>query len=162
MAKNGKQQAVSKQYFLIERNGNQSSIIKMPKYLAKNATEFNYLFSVIYKCSLCESITDDNYDMLYSFGNNARKFLEIFLYFEYPDDTDDLPPKLKRFFGNDDIPPILIDRMFNEDSHGASPEKALRSGIDPETISVAKKVIDKLKENADQYNALLQSIGISV
>jgi fatty acid/phospholipid biosynthesis enzyme len=52
--------------------------------------------------------------------------------------------------------------MFNEDSHGASPEKALRSGIDPETISVAKKVIDKLKENADQYNALLQSIGISV
>lgn len=162
MATNGKQHKVSKQYFLIERNGNQSSIIKMPKYLSNNATEFNYLFSIIYKCSLCTDITDDNYDMLYSFGNNARKFLETFLYFQYPNDTDDLLPKLKRFFGDDDIPPILMDRMLNEDSHGASPEKALKIGIDPETISVAKKIIEKLKENSDQFNALLQSIGITV
>lgn len=100
--KNGEQTAASKAYFLIERIGNHSSIQALPQYLKSNATEYNYLFSQIYKVSQCVAVTDDNYDMLYSFGNSARKFLEIYLYFKYPTD-EDLLPKLKRFF---------IQRMF--------------------------------------------------
>jgi len=156
---NNNPKAVTKQYFFIEREGKLSRIIKMPNYLAKNATEFNYLFAVIYKCSKCETVTDENYDMLYGFGNNARKFLELLLYFQYPDDSEELLPKLKRFFGTEEIPPILMDRMFNEDSHGSSPEKAFKVDIDPETIPVAKKVIEKLSEDKTQFNALLKSIG---
>ncbi len=151
--------ALSKQYFLIEREGKLSKLLKMPNYLARNATEFNYLFSIIYKCSKCENVTDDNYDMLYGFGNSARKFLEMLLYFQFPDDSEELLPKLKRFFKDEEIPPILMDRMFNEDSHGSSPERSLKVDVDPETIPVAKKVIEKLQENKAQFNALLNSIG---
>ena len=136
--KNGKQAADSKAYFLIERIGNHSSIQALPQYLKSNATEYNYLFSQIYKVSQCVAVTDNNYDILYSFGNSARKFLEMYLYFKYPTD-EELLPKLKRFFEPEDVPPILINRLVNEDSHGPTPENSLRAGIDPETIPVAKK-----------------------
>lgn len=136
--KNGKQVADSKAYFLIERIGNHSSIQALPQYLKSNATEYNYLFSQIYKVSQCVAVTDDNYAILYSFGNSARKFLEMYLYFKYPTD-EELLPKLKRFFEPEDVPPILINRLVNEDSHGPTPENSLRAGIDPETIPVAKK-----------------------
>jgi wobble nucleotide-excising tRNase len=145
--------------FFIEREGKLSKIKKMPEYLSRNATEFNYLFSIIYKCSKCESVTDENFDMLHGFGNNARKFLELFLYFKYPVNEGGLLPKLKQFFGSEDVPPILLDRMLNEDSHGPSPEGGFRLDIDPQTVPVAKKIIEKLREDKVQYNALLKSIG---
>ena len=156
--KNGKQTAASKAYFLIERIGNHSSIQALPQYLKSNATEYNYLFSQIYKVSQCVAVTDDNYDMLYSFGNSARKFLEMYLYFKYPTD-EDLLPKLKRFFDPEDVPPILINRLLNEDSHGPTPENSLRPGIDPETIPVAKKILQLLQKDSEQYSAFMESIS---
>jgi len=48
---------------------------------------------------------------------------------------------------------------FNEDSHGSSPERAFKVDIDPETIPVAKKIIEKLRENEAQYKSFLRSIG---
>lgn len=156
--KNGKQTAASKAYFLIERIGNHSSIQALPQYLKSNATEYNYLFSQIYKVSQCVAVTDDNYDMLYSFGNSTRKFLEMYLYFKYPTD-EDLLPKLKRFFDPEDVPPILINRLLNEDSHGPTPENSLRTGIDPETIPVAKKILQLLQKDSEQYSAFMESIS---
>lgn len=155
---NGKQAADSKAYFLIERIGNHSSIQALPKYLKSNATEYNYLFSQIYKVSQCVAVTDDNYDILYSFGNSARKFLEMYLYFKYPTD-EELLPKLKRFFEPEDVPPILINRLVNEDSHGPTPENSLRAGIDPETIPVAKKILQLLQKDSEQYDAFMESIS---
>lgn len=156
--KNGKQVADSKAYFLIERIGNHSSIQALPQYLKNNATEYNYLFSQIYKVSQCVAVTDDNYDILYSFGNSARKFLEMYLYFKYPTD-EELLPKLKRFFEPEDVPPILINRLVNEDSHGPTPENSLRAGIDPETIPVAKKIFQLLQKDSEQYDAFMESIS---
>lgn len=155
---NGKQTPDSKAYFLIERIGNHSSIQALPRYLKSNATEYNYLFSQIYKVSQCVAVTDDNYDILYSFGNSARKFLEMYLYFKYPTD-EDLLPKLKRFFDPEDVPPILINRLLNEDSHGPTPENSLRTGIDPETIPVAKKILQLLQKDSEQYSAFMESIS---
>lgn len=156
--KDGKQVADSKAYFLIERIGNHSSIQALPQYLKSNATEYNYLFSQIYKVSQCVAVTDDNYDILYSFGNSARKFLEMYLYFKYPTD-EELLPKLKRFFEPEDVPPILINRLVNEDSHGPTPENSLRAGIDPETIPVAKKILQLLQKDSEQYDAFMESIS---
>lgn len=99
-----------------------------------------------------------NYDILYSFGNSARKFLEMYLYFKYPTD-EELLPKLKRFFEPEDVPPILINRLVNEDSHGPTPENSLRAGIDPETIPVAKKILQLLQKDSEQYNAFMESIS---
>lgn len=65
----GKQRA----WFLIERQGDQSCLRKMPTYMKEHVTEFNYLFHQIYKC--CQATENDNYELFYNFGNNARKFL---------------------------------------------------------------------------------------
>lgn len=148
-----------KQYFLIDRLNKISTIKRMPDYLKENATEFNYLFSIIYKCSLCTTVTDENYDMLFSFGNNARKFLEMYLYFKYPIPRREESEYLKKFFAPEEVPPILINRIVNEGSHGVSPERMMKIDIEPETINVAKKIIEKLQQDSDQYNALLKSIG---
>ena len=81
----GKPQNYQKEYFLIARVNDTSKISIMPKYLKEYVTEFNYLFHQLYKCSVIEVIDDSNYITFYNFGNNARKFFEIYLYYKYPD-----------------------------------------------------------------------------
>jgi len=155
---NGKAIAEGKANFLVEREGGLSHIIKMPSYLKEKATEFNYLFSVIYKCSKQNSISDENIDLLYSFGNCARRFFELYLYFRYPDESEEVEPKIMRFYGDDEVAAILTCRMINEHSHGTSLEKGSRSSIDPETITVAKRIIEQLSKDSDQFHSLLKSI----
>lgn len=149
----------SKEYFLLNRIGNNSQLRLMPKYLKKYITEFNYLFHQIYKCSQIKLIDDDNYLYLYNFGNNARKFLEIFLYYKYPDDSNDID-KYKLFFGDNPIPSILINRMNNEYSHlTATFERGSMPIEVPEMLTAAQLIIQKIKElDEGQYNALIRSI----
>ena len=150
----------SPEYFLVERNGETSEICMMPEYLKKYVTEFNYLFHRIFRCSTAESTDDSNYSDFYNFGNNARKLLEIYLYYRFPN-GEKYDIKLRRFFGEDRIPAILTNRVNNEYSHlaggierGASPVEV------PEMKRVAQMITLKIQENdPEQYSALLESIG---
>jgi hypothetical protein len=91
---------------------------------------------------------------------NCFTILEIYLYFKYPDFSED---KLQRFFGEDRIPPILVERINNEYSHLAgSVERAAMPVEVPEMVSTAKLIIDKVKEDSNQYQALMNSIGLNV
>ena len=155
----GKNKIKLKEYFLIERNVQDSNLTLMPDYLKNYVTEFNYLFHQIYKCAKANGMNDQNYQVFYNFGNNARKFLEIYLYYKYPNGIEN-DEKLLKFFGHENIPAIFTDRVNNEYSHlggvferGASPVEV------PEMQSVAKQILSKIEEDLDQYNALLQSIG---
>ena len=157
----GSQKKFSKQYFIVSRDDKKSSIFLMPKYLKEYVTEFNYLFHQIYRCASIVSVSDKNFTTFYNFGNNARKFLEIYLYYKYPDFTSS-DEKLRRFFGSEEIPAILIDRMNNEYSHlsglferGATPVEV------PEMQKVAKLILNKLQNDKEQYDALLNSIGVT-
>lgn len=154
---NGKPGSVEKRCFIIQRSGELSSIRKMPKYLSEYATEYNYLFSQILECSKIETVDDSNHDLICNFGNTARRFLEIHLYFKYPD-TSESTEKLRKFFGADEIAAELINRLCNESSHG-SLEQAQKVGEFPESIPAAKKIIEKLQEDLEQYNSFLMSIG---
>jgi wobble nucleotide-excising tRNase len=146
-----------KNYFVIDRRSKRSLIKQMPKYLTEYATEYNYLFTQIYKCSRIEDLDDDNHYLIYNFGNTARKFFEIHLYFKYPDMTI-LTDKLHRFFSPDEVTAELINRLCHENSH-ASLERALRVGEQPEAIPAAKKIIETLKKvDEPQFDALLKSI----
>ncbi len=69
------------QYFLIHKSGDESTINVMPLYLKEYVTEFNYLFHQIYKCAKKDFPTD-NPEYYYDFGNNLRKFLDIYLFFQ--------------------------------------------------------------------------------
>jgi hypothetical protein len=96
-----------------------------------------------------------NYDLIINFGNIARKFLEIHLFFKYPYFSND---KIFRFFANDEISGELINRLCNESSH-FSLERAQRCDEIPEAVTAAKKIIDKLKEDKEQFDSLIKSLN---
>jgi len=146
-------------YLIIERNDKESSIKIMPNYLKDYVSEFNYLFSQIYKCSTMENVDDKSYTAFYNFGNNARKFLELFLYYKYPDSTSQMD-KMTKFFGDDNIPAVFTDRLNNEYSHLSGIFERGESVVEvPEMNKAAKLIIERIKEDVEQYKALLNSIG---
>lgn len=147
------------QHLIVERKHSHSTLCAMPNYLRKYVTEFNYLFHQIHKCASIEAIDDTNYVTFYNFGNNARKFFEIYLYYKYPDQGM-TGKTLRLFFGEENIPAVLIDRINNEYSHlcgiferGSTPVE------EPEMQKAAKQIIERLKSDHEQYSALLKSIG---
>ena len=146
--------------FVVTRQDKTSTIALMPKYLREYATEFNYLFYQIYQCAAIEAVDDTNYTTCYNFANNARKFFEIYLYYRYPDQgmTEET---LRLFFGEENIPAVLTDRINNEYSHlcgalerGSTPVEV------PEMQIAAQNIIKRLKKDKDQYSALLKSVGV--
>ena len=155
-----KRLGINKGYFIVNRNENNSSITLMPKYLKEYITEFNYLFEQIYNCSSIGEVNDDNHSYFYNFGNNARKFLEIFLYYKYPDNTKSIE-KMTKFFGEQSIPAILTNRINQEYSHlSASLERGSNPIEVPEMKEAARQILKRIEEtDKEQYDALLTSIG---
>lgn len=156
---NKAEKGMPRENFLVERRGKCSTIIAMPKYLKEHGTEFNRWFENIYYCAVSDSITDENIYLYESFGNNARKFLETYLYYRYPD-KGDLKEHLTRFFGNDTIPPILVLKLENESSHAQGDlENHLLPFDMPEITEAAKLIIKRLEEiDKDQFEALKSCI----
>jgi wobble nucleotide-excising tRNase len=151
------------QYFIVNRSGQSSDIVLMPRYLKDYVTEFNFLFHQIYKCAHANIECEDNHDCYYNFGNNARKFLEAFLYYKYPNQVEN-DVKLLRFFGDDILATALTARINHEYSHlSGSVERSVLPIEVPEMKSTARFILKKMKEkDPDQYDALLQSIGVNV
>lgn len=151
-------------FFLVVRRGKTSVVERMPTYMKKYVTEFNYLFQQIYKCATIDNPTDHDYGFFYNFGNNVRKFLEIYLYYKYPNHKMGDMKRLKRFFDGDETPAFLVNRIDNEYSHLAAAFERGEMPIDiPEMSKVAQQILDKLKaHDLEQYQALLASIGETV
>ena len=150
-------------HFIIEKRDEKISTLKeMPNYIKKNVTEFNHLFKQIFECSTLENITDDNYTLFYNFGNNSRKFLEIYLFYKYPDGSSGTD-KMVKFFGDDDIPAVLTDRINNEYSHLAGIFERGQLPIEvPEMKIAAELIINKIKEkDVEQYNSLVRGVGLT-
>ncbi|WP_345889375.1 AAA family ATPase [Shewanella algae] len=158
-AGSGKLKSYQKDFFVVIRQGKFSTIQSMPDYLKKYITEFNYLFHQIYKCANVESVDDANFNSFYNFANNARKFFEIYLYYKYPDQTSD-EDKLKLFFGDEKIPAVLVDRINNEFSHLKGCFESGSIPIDvPEMQTAARQIIERLKQDNDQFSSLMRSVG---
>ncbi len=161
-AGSGKLKSYQKDFFVVIRQGKFSTIQSMPDYLKKYITEFNYLFHQIYKCANVESVDDANFNSFYNFANNARKFFEIYLYYKYPDQTSD-EDKLKLFFGDEKIPAVLVDRINNEFSHLKGCFESGSIPIDvPEMQTAARQIIDRLKQDNEQFSSLMRSVGETV
>ncbi len=158
-AKKTKETTAKYRFLIIQRDFKSSRFALMPLYLKDYVTEFNYLFKQLYECSKLEKVDDLNYHIFYNFGNNARKFLEIFLFYKYPDNSEN---KLETFFGEGKVPVLFTDRINNEYSHLAGGLERGEEPVDvPEMNKVAKLILNKIQENDNQqYAALLNSIGI--
>lgn len=147
-------------YYLIQRDDTSSTIKKMPLYLSKFVTEFNYLFEQIYQCATITDINDSNYTVFYNFGNNARKFLEIYTFYKFPSVSSSSDTLLREFWG-DDIYYIMTDRIHNEYSHMCGVfERGEFLTEQPEMQKSARAIVSKVREDLKQYEALLESIGI--
>lgn len=154
-----KQRCIQIQRFLLERQGNSSVISVMPKYMKEHVTEFNYLFHQIYRCS--EDTENKNYELFYNFGNNARKFLEAYLYYKYPDnEANCLHKKMLRFF-SDGCAATTIDRIDNELSHlEGLMERGMSVADHSEIKKCAQYILETIKtKDPDQYDAFLLSIN---
>ncbi|HEC1944987.1 TPA: AAA family ATPase [Campylobacter jejuni] len=150
---NSKKKYEFPQYYFIERGVKKSietsEIKKLPKCLERYTTEFNYLFEQIYKFKNIDDTYNEDLkiSLVYNFGNNLRKFLEIYLFFKYPNEIKSLDKELiKRFFNdtyqsdnideNQKIIAGVINRYQNEYSHL---REVLSRGMQPIDIEEAKK-----------------------
>lgn len=150
-------------YYLIQRHDYFSTIKKMPIYLSKFLTEFNFLFEQIYKCATVNHIDDSNFHIFYNFGNNARKFLEIYTFYKFPSPSYQLDNQLKAFWG-DQIFKTLTDRIHNEYSHLTGIlERGETITDQPEMQKSARAIIEKVRnQDLNQYYALLESINVNL
>ena len=150
------------QFFIVKRNFDSSAIFQMPIYMKNYFSELNFLFHQLYLCASEENINDQNYNIFYNFPNNARKFLELYSNFHYPDgfsNTD--TEKLKSLWG-EHLVFTFTDRINNEYSHLAGIfERSFTPLEQPEmnkaSFAILKKIIE-LKPR--QYEGFLKSIGI--
>ena len=120
------------------------------------------MFREIYMCSKMKVVDNSNFQSFYNFGNNARKFLEIYLFYKYPDETEERI-KMEKFFGKDKVPVLFSERINNEYSHLKENVSRGFTTVDvPEMNNVAELIITAVKTNdMEQYNALLNSIGVN-
>ena len=149
-------------WLVVERTGENAIIKNMPHYLKEYITEFNYLFHQLYKCANATSTDDSNYTVFYGFGNNLRKFLEIYLYYKFPDGLPEAQNHIKKMSDllGDRVTAFLTDRFNNESSHLSGAFERGQILVDvPEMQLVARTVLEKLKA-ADklQYESFLISI----
>lgn len=150
-------------HFMINRIHDTSSINMMPSYLRNYVTEFNYLFNQIYLCA-SKTGPSDNPENYYNFGNNARKFLEAYLFYKYPCKEEEgfgLKERILKFFDDDLLSQVVTFRIGNELSHL---EESFDRSVKPIDIAELQKVayliLSKIKEkDIDQYNALIRSIN---
>lgn len=152
-----------KDFFLIDRSGSESSIKLMPTYLKQYVTEFNYLFHQIYICANTEiGDVNFNYQIYYNYANNARKFLESYLFYRYPNANEKVETKWSKFFGDDNLAVTILNRIHNEYSHlDGALERSLNPIDIPEMKNTAKYILRKIEEkDPEHYKALLESIDI--
>ena len=92
--------------------------------------------------------------------NSARKFLEAFLYFKYPNANEKDHSKLVKFFDGYVRSKILIERVTNEYLHLAGVfERSMTPVEIPEMKTSAQFILNKINEkDPKQYSALLESI----
>lgn len=154
------------EYFIIEveqkQNDKRSTMKLMPSHLKEFITEFNYLFSEIYK--FYKPATGDRtrqientYNKFYNIPNNIRKFLEYYLFYKYPNSSNPLE-NLDKLFDNNI--PALLNRIVNEFSHLTYIDRGWNPMDVPEIERCVKIVIEKIKEkDSEQFEALKASIG---
>lgn len=145
-------------YYFIHKKNSISEISQMPNYLKNFTTEFNFLFSEIWKCAEVEQ--NVNPDQIYIIGNNMRKFMETYTYFKYPSNNSKNEYRNKFFIEKDGFNYVaLIDRIMHEYSHTEDFfDRVMNPITSTEIKKAAKFIIDRLEEvDKDQYEGLLNS-----
>lgn len=157
--------SAGKDYYLIEKikeaedKPSKSYIKKLPKHLSSKVTEFVFLFEQIYKVATVNE-SEHNFSFFYNFPNNGRKFIEILLYFKYPDYKKNNDDKIKNYFGEDNAP--FIQRINNEYSHGEDRFDRTRNPVNTSEFKHDAIIILKTlyKNDTEQFEAFLSNSNL--
>ena len=149
------------EHFLVVRTENGSLLELMPFYLRHYVTEFHYLFDQVCACTDASKVTEGHH-CFFSFGNNLRKFLEIYLFFKFPfceNSSGDYNKRIERFFDDDPATEPMVMRVSNELSHGGEVfDRSVRPVEHAEISKMAVYVLTKIKnQDREQYSDLLQA-----
>jgi wobble nucleotide-excising tRNase len=148
--------------FVVMRKGDISNVEIMPDYLRNYVTEFHFLFDEICECVDSVNATKSHHSF-YNFGNNLRKFLEVFLFFRFPFSSDDSDgnKRLDKYFEGDDPARELVNRLTNEYSHlGGVIDRGVQPVDCDEISKVAEHVLRKMKHDDNvQFADLLSAVG---
>jgi len=134
----------------------------MPFHLKNYITEYNYLFHEIYKMATYSSSDkikniEENFTLFYNLPNIMRRFLECYLYYRFPNTKKPLD-NLDKIFGANI--PSMVNRVLNEYSHLNWGDRGTLAADVIEAETVAKYIIDTIKNNDDKhYEALCSSIS---
>lgn len=133
----------------------------MPSYLEDYATEYNYLFNQVYNLAKDtypgdkQRFFQNTFTTQYSFANNARKFLEIYLFFRFPSTKDPLD-HLSTVMTPEDA--SKVNRVVNEYSHLTTIERAIRPVEFDEIETCAKLIMSLVKDHdEEQYKQLVST-----
>lgn len=138
-------------------------IKKMPDYLRKYMTEYNFLFEQIYDIAMLNSEEDqtlyaENYTLYYNIGNNMRKFLECYLFNRYPNADEPLKAHLDKMF--DDHVPSEVNRVVNEYSHLSWASRGMKVMDVPEVVTAAREILKALQaKDRTHYDILCKSVN---
>ena len=161
---NGKEECVENAWFFVHNTGCGPTISPLPNHLKEHITEFSYLFEQIYNAAAADP-TGDNYAKdTYGFGNAARRFLEIYLYFKFPNGCRDKGSEHARHmveFFDERVRAFMVERVINEMSHEPGAFEYVMRPLDSQEIhTVACEILKKVKEKDHiQYDELLKGIG---
>lgn len=154
--------AGGKEQFMVTRTENGSVLELMPPYLKQYVTEFHYLFDQIVCCAV-EDPAISGHHCFFNFGNNLRKFFEVYLFFKYPwsEDSGDYNRRVEKYFEADLAVEPLANRVTNELSHGGEAfDRSIRPVDYEEIVKLAKFVLKKVRaSDAEQYRALLEAVS---
>lgn len=140
-------------------NGSRVSQLEgMDPLLENYESEYQYLFKCVYDGAFCEDAV--RLDRYYGMPNIARRLLEAFLAFRFPDKNIDLAPRFE-FVEFDKAKKTRILRLLNTYSHAgavSAPEHDL--SLLAETQPVLRDILDMMKAvDGMHYEGLLKAIG---
>ncbi|MGC8769925.1 MAG: AAA family ATPase [Brevinematia bacterium] len=158
---NKKKKSEKENYYLIKKilqnGGKISRIENLPDILRRFRSEYNYLFSILMK--FADSNDQANFEMLYILPNIARRFLEAYLFYKYPDGKV-FKDKCKLFFQSvEQNKKQTVLKLLDEYSHEENPEH-IRNHPDIQELHDCIRVVFELLQNNDKehYDALCESV----
>lgn len=138
-----------------------ASIVPLDETLKNFNSEYNFLFS-----RLKQFVEEgkENYEDLYTIGNIARRFLEIYVNFKIPK-RGNLKSKLDQI-DIQNISQTEVDRVYkliNEFSHGSDPVSAIEHK-DKNEIQNAVEILMKIVSESDKkhFDSLVDSLDKSI
>lgn len=148
-------------FYLIKKvciNNQRCSIIEnLPVILKKFKSEYNYLFSILKDFKGSED--KSNFELLYLLPNIARRFIEAYLFYKYPDGKK-FKDKCNKFFTNceETIKKSTL-KVLDEYSHEENPEHIQKFPDINEVESCVITILTLLKDkDREHYDALCESL----